>query len=282
MNEDQIIARAQQDVAARRSATVTGRWDGQWRWLPFALLLGAVLVFFAVPGPLPRKLLLAMGGVCSLRPSHSYFAGGVQFPLESRMMGIYGGLFLTLIWLIVAGRTGSRHIGSKWTILILLIMFMSMVFDGVNSTLAEVGPTYLYTPSNPFRLATGLLSGIALAPLLWWLVGIMALPRDAWKHESMVRLPWDLLAPLAACGAFAAIVVSGAAWSYYPVAIITVAGIVAALAIAGLLVILAISGREGRVRQVRQALVPGTLALLVALGVLAGTALLRWSVTGTL
>ena len=97
MNEDQIIARAQRDVAARRLAAVEHRWGGPWRLLLPALVLAVLVAFLVAPAPLPRKLLLAMGGVCGLRPTHSYFVGGVQLPLEARMTGIYGGFLLTFV-----------------------------------------------------------------------------------------------------------------------------------------------------------------------------------------
>ena len=171
-NEEQIVARARQEVAARRSA-VAGRrssaMGGSWRWLPPALLLATLVAFFSMPGPLPHKLFLAMGGVCSLRPSHSYFAGTLQLPLESRMTGISGGFLLTLAVLLLLGRLGARRLGGRASLGLLALMFATMVFDGLNSTLAELDLPHLYAPTNLLRLAIGLLSGIALAPLLVWL-----------------------------------------------------------------------------------------------------------------
>jgi hypothetical protein len=54
------------------------RWSG-WkrRALPSGVLV-LLAVFVAAPGTVPHKLLWLMGGVCNLRPAHSYFAGGVQ------------------------------------------------------------------------------------------------------------------------------------------------------------------------------------------------------------
>ena len=81
---DQIIARAQGEVASRRAAGRERRWGGRWPWLLSTLVLAVLVAFLAAPQPLPRKLLLAMGGVCGLRPAHSYFAGGIQLTIESR------------------------------------------------------------------------------------------------------------------------------------------------------------------------------------------------------
>ena len=126
MNEDQIVARAQRDVAERRKAAVERRWGGPWRWLLLFLVLTVLVIFLAAPAPLPRKLLLAMGGVCGLRPAHSYFVGGVQLPLEARMIGIYGGFLLTFVVLLACQRLGARRLGSPLVIGILAICFMSM------------------------------------------------------------------------------------------------------------------------------------------------------------
>ena len=51
MNEDQIIARAQRDVAARRGAAAERRWSGAWRWLPPSIGLAVLLAFFVAPVP---------------------------------------------------------------------------------------------------------------------------------------------------------------------------------------------------------------------------------------
>lgn len=279
MNEDQIVARAQREVAMRRTTVVTQRWNSTWRWLPMTLVLMVVVSFFAAPSPVSRKLFLAMSGVCSLRPTHSYFAGGLQFPLESRMMGIYAGFALTLVMLLLARRTHARKLGGWWVLAILLGMFGSMVFDGVNSTLMELGLPYLYVTTNPVRLATGLLSGIALAVVLIWLFGVTTMPPDQ-AHRRVVRSPWELLFPLILAGGFAVLVIQGAAWSYYPVAFTTVSGIVAALTGVALLVIMMLSGLDRQMVRVHDLVGPGAVALLVAFAVLATAAALRWSVNG--
>ena len=161
---DQIIAQAQQQVAARRAAEIERQWGGPWQWLLLFIVLAVLLTFLAVPVPLPRKLLLAMGGVCALRPSHSYFVGGVQLPMESRMIGIYAGLTLTLVIFLALRRVGARRLGSRPTIALLALFFLSMAFDGINSTLTDLGLPHLYTSTNVTRLVTGLFSSVAIAP----------------------------------------------------------------------------------------------------------------------
>ena len=286
MNEDQLIARAQHEVGARRAIEAARRGDplggGVWRRLPPVLALAVLLAFFATPAPLPRKLLLAMGGVCSLRPGHSYFAGGIQLPLESRMIGIYGGFLLTLASLLAFKRVGAHRLGGKAVAGLLLLLFASMVFDGINSTLAELRLSHLYAPTNALRLVTGLLAGIAVAPFLVWLLGMVGASPVAPARPALVRSPWELLAPLAINAVFAVVVMSERAAFFYPIALVGVGGVVALLTGVALLVVLLLSGLEGRVTRPRQLVGPGALALLVAFAVLAGMAALRRSVTASL
>jgi len=282
MNEDQIIARAQRDVAARRTAAAERRWGGPWRWLLPAIVLAVLVGFLAAPAPLPRKLLLAMGGVCGLRPAHSYFVGGVQLPLEARMTGIYGGFLLTFSVLLAFRSLRARRLGSQFVIGILTLFFASMALDGLNSTFTDFGLVHLYVSTNLTRLLTGLLSGIAIAPFLLWLFSVVATPWEPGVSHAVVRSPWELAAPLAINAIFAALVLDGRAVFYYPIALISVVGIVGVLAITALLVILAISGLAGRVTQARQLVPPGALALLAAFAVLAATATARWTFIASL
>lgn len=282
MNEEQIIARAQQEVAARQIAAAQQRWGGPRQRLLPALVFAVLLVFIAAPWPLPRKLLLAMGGVCALRPAHSYFADGVQLPLEARMTGIYGGFLLTLVVLLAFRRLGARRLGSPLATGILVLFFASMAFDGINSTFADLGLPHLYEPTNALRLLTGLLSGIAIAPFLVWLISLVATPRTAAARRPVVQSAWELAVPFAVNAVFAALVMSEHAALYYPIALVSVAGIAGVLAIVALLVILAIGGLDGRVTHLRQVVAPLSLALLIAFAVLAGTATLRWTLIANL
>jgi uncharacterized membrane protein len=277
-NEDQIIARARQEVAARRTAGA----HQLWRWLLPTLVLAVLVTFFVTPVPLPRKVLLAMGGVCGLRPTHSYFAGGVQLPLESRMTGIYGGFLLTSALLLACGRVGARQLGRRLIIGILVVFFASMALDGINSSLAEFGVLHLYEPTNTLRLVTGLLSGIAIAPLMVWLVDAVALPREKGAQQPAVRSPWELAAPLLLNAGFGLLVGAEQAVFYFPIALISVAGVVGVLALVALLVILTLSGLAQHVTHLGQMVTPGALAILIAFAVLAATAAARWTVTASI
>ncbi len=282
MTEDEIVARAHREVGLRQASADEQPVGGRWTWALAALVLAVVLTFFAVPAPLPHKLLVAMGGVCSLRPGHSYFAGGLQLPLEARMLGIYGGFLLSFTLLLLAGRLRSRRFGGLGVRVVLLIMFGSMVLDGVNSTFAEVGWPRLYDPTNLVRLMTGLLSGIALAPLVTWLAGSLVLPRARLREERVVRGLGELLAPIMLGGVFAALVLDGRAALYYPLALIAVGGILTALTAVALLIVLVARGQAGRDARPPLIRTSLSLALLLAFAILGVTAVARWSLAGAM
>lgn len=276
MNEDQIIAQAQRRVAERRQAHHEHQ-NGGLQWFLLALVVAAVLGFVLYPVPLPEKLLLAMGGVCGLRPDHSYFAGNLQLPLEARDTGIYAGLTLTLAWLLARRRVKAARIGGWVPTIIVALMFVSMVFDGVNSTLIELSRPHLYLSTNSTRLITGLLSGIAIGVVLTWLLGSYLRPGTAPSLPVLIASPGELLGPLALCTLFGLLVTREQAWGYYPVALLSVGGLLLLLVGVALLSIVRIGRLRGRIATARQLLAPTALALLIAFAVLAGSALLRWS-----
>ncbi len=82
----EIVAQAQRTVTAHRTTSIRRRWE-RMQWLPLGVIAATIVAFFAAPGTLPEKLLLAMRGVCALRPSHSFFMGALQLPLEARTTG---------------------------------------------------------------------------------------------------------------------------------------------------------------------------------------------------
>lgn len=281
MQEDQIIARAQQIVAARKEERRAPLGGGTWVNILLGLVLTVLLAFLIYPAPMPQKLLAAMGGVCGLRPAHSYFAGSIQLPLEARMTGIYGGVSITLGWLLLCRRLGATRAGTRTVLALLAVMFLSMVADGVNSTVTDLGLSHPYPSTNMTRIITGLLSGVSIATVLAWVVATVARP-PAKPPTTLFAHPRELLIPLGLCGLFGLLVVSQQPWGYYPIAVLSVGGIVVALAGALLLPMLLIGGWSDRITTPRQILAPGALALLLAFAVLASLAALRWSMVGPL
>lgn len=277
---EEILAQARAQVTARQLSQAHKRWGGWLGWVFLGLVLALLGAFLAAPGTLAHKLLLAMGGVCALRPDHSYFIGERQLPLEARMTGIYGGFLLTFLTLLLFKRWGAQRLGTKRSIALLALLFLSMAFDGLNSTFAELALPHLYQPTNPLRLATGLLSGIAIAPALLWLLSVVATPRTA-RPRAVVQSGWELLVFLLICTLFGALVMQGSPVFYLPVALISVVGITVTMMLATLLVVIVLGGLEGRVVWPRQLLAPAGLALLISFALLGVLATLRWSFIDT-
>ncbi|HEY1015754.1 MAG TPA: DUF2085 domain-containing protein [Herpetosiphonaceae bacterium] len=282
MDPEQIVAQAQATIAARRQQAAAAaqqiddaRWQGPLRWL---LPLGVLLVLSTVvlvPGSMPHKLLQLMGGMCSLRPGHSYFSGALQQPLESRMVGIYAGFAVSLIVLLWRGRLGAPRVGS-WPMLgVLALLFSSMVLDGINSTLAEVRAGALYAPANVLRLTTGLAFGTSVAPVMVWLLGDMV-PRDRHGRAAAVMTLRTLLIIGVGQALVAAVVMSGAASSYIPVAVLSIGGVVAVPASLALVIIVRSARLRRQVTHPRQLIAPTALAELLGSVVILGSALLRW------
>jgi uncharacterized membrane protein len=279
MNEEQIIELAKRRVGERRVERAQLHWNRKLALVLSALDVLVLIGFLAMPTPLPAKLLLAMSGICALRPSHSYYAGATQLPLEARMLGIFAGALLTFLALLAFRRVGAKHLGSRVTIGLLTLAFATMVFDGVNSTLENLGQPHLYAPSNGLRLATGLLAGLVVGVLLTWLLGTIAAPRTNTARRAVIDRSWEPVVLLVVLALFYWAVVQEHPLGYYPLALLGVVGVVAVLAATVLLFILSRRGFAGRTRP-RQLLAPGALALLVAFAFIASAAALRLSVHG--
>lgn len=287
MDPHDILARAQQDIAARRTTTerqrvavLAQRWSGWPMWLFPALVGTIILGFLRAPSALPAKLLLSMGGLCGLRPTHSYMAGGVQLPLESRMLGMYAGFLITLVALLAMGRLGARRLGSPWMLVVIGLFFASMIGDGVNSTLMEFKypHLYLYGSTNLHRLVTGLLWGIATASVVVWLMGpLLPLPL---AQAATVHSPWTLLGVVGLNGLFALLVVQEWATFYYPIALLGVVGAVVAMASIPFLILLRTRRIALPLPHPRVVIGPAALAILLGMAVVVGTATLRWTSGG--
>jgi uncharacterized membrane protein len=113
---------------------------------------------------LDQLLVWLDSGVCSQTISHSFWLAGRPLPLCARDLGLFGAFLVALPF--ARGRRGQAWL---WGLL-------PLVIDGANSFAFDALHWSLYDPSNPIRLATGVLAGASLA---------FAVPF----HE-LVPLPW--------------------------------------------------------------------------------------------
>ncbi len=232
-------------------------------------------------GGLVGRLTALMSGVCPQRPGHSYTLGGVQLPLEARMMGMFGGLTSGVIELATLGRRRTRRWPRLPIALALLLGFGVMVFDGFNALFFDLGLPHAYVPDLRLRLATGVLAGIAMAFAL--------MPALAQVEEVSCNL-LDSTAPRwrdvgwtgLAAGSFAFLVASGWGVLLHPVALVGAGGVVLFLTLVNRIVLGGLTsrgvarparrGREWWLSSLAAGLAVAELAVLAALRV----ALLSW------
>jgi uncharacterized membrane protein len=238
------------------------------------LLILAVLVFFPGPSLLDRLRWLD-SGICAQLPTHSFYPGNERLPLCARNTGIYLGFITTLLTLYVTGRGRAQRLPPWPIIIFLLLAILAMVIDGFNSFLLDLGLAHLYQPHNLLRLATGLITGLALA--------ILALPPLNYLfwhgyNEKRSVSSWSallLLIPGLILCFFA--VASQNALILYPIALLSTIGLLVVISNVNLIVILALSKREQIYEHYRQLVPFFGIALLLGIGEMLILAQLKYS-----
>lgn len=250
-------------------------------WLIIALgaaYIAALAALVLLPGgTLIDRLSQLNAGVCAQLVTHSFFPAGVQLPLCARCTGIYLGFSATFLVLLFSRRLRAMRLPGPWVAVVLGLAVVVLAVDGFNSLFLDLGLPHLYQPHNLLRLATGLGTGTAMAAFLLPVAsGILWREDDgrasfATLRQLAIMLPVLLLAFL--------VVASQAAWTLYPIAILSSAGLVAALTLINLVFAVGVSGRPNRYLRRRQAFPLVTLAValtiveLIALAALKAAAL---------
>lgn len=256
------------DSVQSSRATLAENNPGEHPWMvALSALLYLVALAVVVLWPdasLIDRLRWLDSGICAQLPTHSFYPGGERLPLCARNTGIYLGFIVTLMILYASGRGKAQEL-PRWRIILMLACgVVALAIDGFNSFFVDLGLFHLYQPHNLLRLATGLLTGLALAALT-----LPILNRLFWREYNKQRsIPtWSallLFLPGLVLSFFA--VASQIGLLLYPLAVMSTAGIVIALSIVNLIIVIAISRREQSFERYR-ALIPFfSLALLLAIG----------------
>ena len=223
----------------------------------------ALLLFFPGASVLSRLQWLD-SGICAQILSHSFYPGGNRLPLCARNTGIYLGFFVTLVTLYSTGRGRAQYI-PRWSIVAVLVGgIAAMAIDGFNSLLFDLHQPHLYQPDNLLRLATGLVTGLALALLF-----LPMLNRLFWRGYNELRSvsSWKTLALFVPALIISFLVVSSqAAWTLYPVALLSTSGVLTMLSGLNMIVMVAVSKRDETFETYRELLPFFALALLCAVG----------------
>ncbi len=213
-------------------------------WPQRALLLVSlflVLGMFAMaPGDLLDRADRVGYAVCHQITTRTYIFDGRPLPLCARCSGQYLAALGGLVWLIAAGRGRAGQLPRPRITAVLLAMLAIWAVDGLNSYLTLFpGLPHLYEPSNLLRVSTGTLEGMALAALFPPFFNLTLWRRPA---DQPTLRGWRDLAGWTTMSALVVLAVHSE-WAplLYPIALLSVAGVLALLAMVnGVIVALAL------------------------------------------
>jgi uncharacterized membrane protein len=225
--------------------------------------------------------------VCHQISVRSFHIGNIQLPLCARCTGMYLGAMTGLIFQTIRG--GRRGHIPPWSVLIPLIIFVvAFGIDGGNSYLylvKEVNPGFLakipnlYIPNNTLRLLTGSGMGLGIAAVL-----LPAFNQTVWSNEDeraalptlksfgllvLIQLVLDLL------------VVTQSPIVLYPVAVISVLGVLVLLTMVYGMVWIMIMGEENKFTRLSQLWLPLLAGFTIAMIQTAAVDVVRFWFTGT-
>jgi uncharacterized membrane protein len=227
------------------------------------ILAGIVFFALVVPGDFKYKMDGLGFAVCHQIHTHSFTIGGHQLPLCARCTGMYLGVLVTLLLLARLRRKAVR-LPARGVLPVLGLFFGVMVLDGINSTLQTFG-SGLWETTNLLRLITGALSGIAAAFIFYPVFNISLWNRDVTHKEHVIEQLFELAPYLIGTGLLVVLVLDGGSWLFYPLALLSMGGMLALLTMANTMVVLIVSRREGSIRTISEALTPILLGLLISL-----------------
>ena len=207
-------------------------------------------------------------GICPQRPSHSLFFDGQQMAIEARMAGMFAGFLIGAAYLIALGRGRAWLFPGRGMTVILIGFVVLLGQDGINAVLYDLRLPHLYTPNLPMRLATGLLTGLAMAAFV-----LPAFNSTVWrdgKHLSPLITVRELLGGLALLSVYFAAAFTGAGVMLYPLSLLGVLGAPAILTLTNVTLLTPLFRRSNQANQLAE-LMP---LLLIGLTTTAGMLLL--------
>ena len=257
------------------------------RWfVPLAALIAFAVWFYVTPPGLLGKADAVGYAICHRIDERSFHIGDRQLPLCARCTGEFYAAAISLLFFAIFSARKSGMPG--WKVgAPLLVFFLAFGIDGSNSYLYLLKQTAdtalnnipnLYIPNNTLRLFTGSGMGIALASILY-----PAFNQSAWKEsDPQPALDWKKLGILICIVSlidFAVITEKPAI--LYPIAILSVLGVLALLISVFSMVWVLIMRQENMFTDLREMWMPLLAGTTLTFLMITAIDLLRFRLTGT-
>ena len=254
---------------------------------PWILWISALVVMVGAGLGLrhgPMGLMRGVGyAVCHQITVRSYIFGTWVMPLCARCTGQYLGVMAGFFYAWRWGRLRAAGLPGRGMLVALLLLLAGWALDGINSYLYLLTQTpFLYTPHNILRLVTGMGQGVAVSMLF-----LPFFNQVFWyaPDPRPVLTRWrDLLIVLGTTAILTLAVNSRWPILFYPLAVLSTAGVVLLLSLVGLLITVLALGAENQAttwRDFGRFWLPGlAFATLLILGmdVLRAGAEQRWGI----
>jgi len=257
------------------------------RWLvPTAAVMVFAFWFYNAPPGLLGKADALGYAICHRIDERSFHIGDRQLPLCARCTGEFYAAGISLVFFSFFSKKKSGMPGWKLGAP-LIVFFLAFGIDGSNSYLYLLKQTShgaldnipnLYIPNNTLRLLTGSGMGIALAAVLF-----PAFNQSAWKKSDPgSALTWKKLSILISLIlVIDLLILTENALILYPIAILSVLGVLALLIIVFSMVWVLMMREENEFDSLIQMWIPFLAGTTLAFLMITAIDLLRFKLTGT-
>ena len=257
------------------------------RWLvPLAALLVLAGFLFITPPGLLGKADGIGYAICHRIDERSLHIFGRQLPLCARCTGEFNAAAISLLFLGFISRKRSS-MPPKSILAALALFFVAFGVDGSNSYLYLLKQTYegflpqipnLYIPNNTLRLLTGSGMGIAMASVLYPVIN-----QTLWRElDDRPALTWKEFGGLLGIIFLVDLgILSEQPVILYPIALLSVSGVLALLSMVFSIVWVIIMRQENTFERLRQLWMPVIAGFTLTFLMISIIDLLRLRLTGT-